>query len=74
MNIEVKTPSESAVKSLIRLINTYERRNITILGIRGKMQNKLRLEDVNSLRFINDNQFGYLAIAYFTGILPFIYV
>jgi hypothetical protein len=44
------------------------------VGIRGKMQNELRIEDIKSLRFINDTQFGFLALAYFTGLLPFIYI
>jgi len=42
INIEIKTPSENAVDKLNKIVAEYQRRNITIIGIRGQMQDHLR--------------------------------
>lgn len=34
INLEIKTPSKEAIKSLVKLIHTYNRRHLTIVGIR----------------------------------------
>jgi len=36
MNIEIKTPSVSAVKELQRLVHKYNRLDLTFVGIAGK--------------------------------------
>jgi hypothetical protein len=38
MNIELKAPTKFSLKELRRLLNEYNRKNITIVGIRGEMQ------------------------------------
>jgi hypothetical protein len=41
MNIELKTPTESAIKEFMRLIHQYHREDITVVGIRGKESVKI---------------------------------
>ena len=42
MNIELKTPSVKAIKSIISHINAFDRKHNTIIGIRGGDQDLLR--------------------------------
>ena len=36
MNIELKTYSEEAIRNFVKLLRTYDRLHITIVGIRAK--------------------------------------
>lgn len=38
------------------------------------MQDELREEDINTLRFVNDKQFAWLLVFYVTGLLPYLYI
>lgn len=74
MNIELKTPSKQSIAQFIKLIGQYNRRNITFVGIRGPLQEQLRAQDLQGLRFMNDSQFYRLLLALLSGLLPYIYI
>ena len=38
MDIELKTPTETSIKEIDRLIQEYDRNDITSVGIRNNMQ------------------------------------
>lgn len=71
MDIELKTPTETSIKEINRLIKEYERGDITLVGIRNKMQEKLHQTNPELNLFFNDAAVFKLLLAYLTGALPF---
>jgi hypothetical protein len=42
MNIEIKTPSNNTIKSLVKLLRTYDRTHNTMVGIRSELHQTLK--------------------------------
>jgi hypothetical protein len=72
MNIELKSSSESAIAKFISLINRYDRRDITIIGVRNPNYKKLSFYDSKTIRFCSDRQIMLITLAYFLGVLSFL--
>lgn len=72
MDIELKTPTQSSIKEINRLIQEYDRNDITFVGIRNNMQQKLIKTNPSLNLFFNDGAVFKLLLAYLTGILPFL--
>lgn len=71
MNIELKTPTESAMKEFVHLIHKYNRQESTIVGIRNNNNFVIQKKHPELKVFMNDKKVFQLALAYFLGYLPF---
>lgn len=71
MNIELKTPSLSAVDELKRLIHLYNRVDSTLIGVVPPFEKKLEEIFPESARFVSYGSLPKLILLYLTGLLPF---
>ena len=75
MNIELKAFSEEAIRNFVKLMRTYDRLHITIVGIRGKQQELLKdLDRRHLMTFMNDREFALYFFGLFFGITPFMFI
>lgn len=72
MNIELKTPTDSAMKQLVRLIKKYNKVDNTIVGIRNHRNLELMEQHPQLMVFMNDKKVHTLAALYFIGLAPFL--
>ena len=74
MNIELKSFEIKAIKKFVGLINAYNRKHITIAGIRDKRIEELIDYDPHVMRFMGDREFFFYFIAMIFGFLPYLYI
>lgn len=74
MNIELKSFDIKTIKRFVALLNSYNRKHITIVGIRDKMVEKLIDLDPRIMRFMGDGEFFFYFVAMLFGILPYLYI
>lgn len=72
MNIELKTPSTTAIHELKRLIQQHNRIDTTLIGVVPPLQSQLAEIFPESSRFVSYGSLPLLLLLYFTGLLPFV--
>ena len=74
LNIELKTPSQTAIEEFSRLLKEYDREEITVCGIRNAEMAKFDKISPNVPKFMNDSEIFKMLCLYYTGLLPFFHI
>lgn len=72
MNIELKTPTDTALAEFIRLLRENDRLDNAIIGTRDHRNVELKSKHPEILIFMNDSKVFRLAVAYILGLAPFL--